>query len=426
MFDFDNFREIWSTIKKNKLRTFLTGFAVSWGIFMLVVLLGAGNGLRNGIQYNFREMADNRVQMWPSRTTKPWKGMRANRRLVFQDEDYYMLKVDHPEIVLSSAVVSHSNMIAYNREYYSAEFNGVFPDHSLINVIQFHPGKGRFINEVDIRDKRKVIVLSPRMAEVLFREKEPLGEYVRCGDIMFQVVGVYYEKTEGYNSPAYIPFSTAQLLYNKGRGFYNLNFTVTGVTTKEENEAFEERLRASFAKRHKFDPTDKSAIGLWNAGNEMRMFNNMMGGITLFIWIVGISSLMAGLVGVSNIMLVTVRERTREIGIRKAIGAKPTSIIRLIIFESILITAVFGYFGMITGIGLMEGVNYFMTLSGVNEPQTGANPGENVTLFLNPTVSISIAVSSTILLVIAGIVAGYFPARKATKISAIDAMRAEG
>ena len=425
MFDFDNFREIWSTMKKNKLRTFLTGFSVAWGIFMLVVLLGAGNGLHNGIMFNFRDMADNRVEIWPRWTSKPWKGMKPNRRLVFNDEDYYMLKRQHPEVVLCSATVSHSDTLAYNREYFTGETNGVFPDHALINFVQFHSGKGRFINDMDIREKRKVIVLSPRMAEVLFRDKNPLGEFVRCGQLMFQVIGIYYDKNMSNNAPAYIPFSTAQQLYNKGRGFYELSFTVKGVTTEEENEAFEQRLRESLARRHKFDPTDVSAIGMWNSGREMRMFNNMTGGIILFIWIVGISTLMAGIVGVSNIMLVTVRERTREIGIRKAIGAKPSSILKLIIFESILITAAFGYLGMISGIGIMEIINYVMTLSGANDAPAGGNPGEDITLFRNPTVSLSIAFSATVVLVIAGVFAGYFPARKATKISVIEAMRAE-
>ena len=425
MFDFDNFREIWSTMKKNKLRTFLTGFSVAWGIFMLVVLLGAGNGLHNGIIYNFRDMADNRIEMWPRWTSKPWKGMRPNRRLVFKDEDFYMLKQMHPEVVLSSASVDHNDNISYNKEYFSASTNGVFPDHALINVIQFHPGQGRFINDVDIRDKRKVIVLSPRMVEVLFRDKNPIGEFVRCGHLMFQVVGVYYDKNLSNSSPAYIPFTTAQLLYNQGRGFYNMSFTVRGVTTEEENEALEQRLRETLSRRHKFDPTDKSAIGMWNMGNQMRMFNKMTGGIITFIWIVGISTLMAGIVGVSNIMLVTVRERTREIGIRKAIGAKPSSILKLIIFESILITATFGYLGMVSGIGLMEAVNYVMTLAGANAAPASGNMGEDVTMFRNPTVSLSIAFSATVILIIAGVFAGYFPARKATKISAIEAMRAE-
>ena len=425
MFDFDNFREIWSTMKKNKLRTFLTGFSVWWGIFMLVVLLGAGNGLSNGIKYNFRDMADNRVEMWPRWTSKPWQGMRPNRRLVFKDEDYYMLKQEHPEVDLCSATVNHSDTLTYNKEYFTGQTNGVFPDHARITFVQFHPGKGRFINEIDIQSKRKVIVLSPRMAEVLFRDKDPLGEFVRCGHSMFQVIGVYYDKNMSNNSPAYIPFSTAQLLYNKGRGFYNLTFTTKGITTEEENEAFEQRLRESLAKRHRFDPTDNSAIGMWNTSNQMRMFGKLTGGILMFIWIIGISTLMAGIVGVSNIMLVTVRERTREIGIRKAIGARPSSILKLIIFESILITAAFGYIGMITGIGVMEGINTVMTMTGANDAPAGGNMGEDLTLFRNPTVSLGIAISSTVILVIAGVFAGYYPARKATKVSAIEAMRAE-
>jgi putative ABC transport system permease protein len=425
MFDFDNLREIWSTMKKNKLRTFLTGFSVAWGIFMLVTLLGAGNGLRNGVMYNFRDMADNRIEMWPRYTSKPWKGMRANRRLTFEDEDYYMLKREHPEVELCSATVYHSDTLTCNKEYFTGETDGVFPDHAKINFIQFNTGRGRFINDTDIRDKRKVIVLSPRMAEVLFRDRNPLGEYVRCGHVMFQVVGIYYDKNMSNNSPAYIPFSTAQLLYNKGRGFYNLTFTVRGVTTEAENDAFEQRLRASLARRHKFDPSDKSAIGMWNTASAMRTYGNMMNGILLFIWIVGIGTLMAGIVGVSNIMLVTVRERTREIGIRKAIGAKPSSILQLVIFESILITATFGYVGMVSGIGLTEGIDYVMTLSGANSAPAGGNPGEDLTLFRHPTVNLTIAVSSTVLLVVAGVFAGYFPARKAVKVSAIEAMRTE-
>lgn len=425
MFDFDNFREIWSTMRKNKLRTFLTGFSIAWGIFMLVALLGAGNGLRNGVMYNFRDMADNRIEMWPRYTSKPWKGMRPNRRLSFKDEDYYRLRQEHPEVDLCSATISHSDTLTCNKEYFTGGTNGVFPDHAKINFIRFHTGKGRFINDVDIRDRRKVIVLSPRMAEVLFRHRDPLGEYVRCGSIMFRVVGIYYDNNMSNNSPAYIPFSTAQLLYNKGSGFYNLTFTVKGVTTEAENEAFEQRLRASLAVRHKFDPADKSAIGMWNTASAMRTFGNMMNGILLFIWIVGIGTLMAGIVGVSNIMLVTVRERTREIGIRKALGAKPSSVLKLIIFESILITAAFGYVGMISGIGLTEGIDYIMTASGANSAPAKANPGENLTLFRHPVVNLGIALSSTVLLIVAGVLAGYFPARKAVKISAIEAMRAE-
>ena len=418
-------REIWSTMKKNKLRTFLTGFSVSWGIFMLVVLLGAGNGLHNGIMYNFRDWGNNRIEVWPRSTSKPWQGMRPNRWLSFKDEDYHMIKKEHPEIELCSATVNHSDTLTFDKEYFTGQTNGVYPDHSLINFLQFHPGKGRFINDLDIRDRRKVIVISPRMAEVLFRDKNPLGEFVRCGHSMFQVIGIYYDRNMSNSSPAYIPFSTAQLLYNKGQGFYSLTFTVNGINTEEESDAFEQRVREGFARRHKFDPTDVSAIGMYNSGDEVRMFTSMTNGIIFFIWIIGISTLMAGIVGVSNIMLVTVRERTREIGIRKAIGAPPASILRMIIIESVLITAIFGYVGMISGIGVMEGVDAIMTMLGYNDASSDGNQGESLMLFRHPTVSLSIAVSATIVLIIAGAFAGYYPARKAVKISAIEAMRAE-
>ena len=379
MFDFDNFREIWSTIKKNKLRTFLTGFAVSWGIFMLITLLGAGNGLRNGIIFNFRRFSANTVEVWGRYTTMPYKGNPTNRRI-----DY--------------------NSIIY------------------INVASQN---GRFINKMDMNATRKVIILSPRMAEVLFRNEDPLGKYVKCGNMMYQVVGIYDDDDKSNNAPAYIPFTVAQQLYNKGFGFGSIYFTVNGVSTEEECKDFENRFRSYMARKHIFDPTDKNAIGMWMTGNEIRMFNTMTDGILLFIWIVGIGTLMAGIVGVSNIMLITVRERTREFGIRKAIGAKPASILKLVIVESIMITAIFGYIGMLMGIGLTELIDYGMTMSGMNNASSGGNPGEDLTLFRHPTVSLGISLAATGVLVVAGVLAGYFPARKAVNVSAIEAMRTE-
>ncbi len=425
MFEFDALREIWSTMKKNKLRTFLTGFSVSWGIFMLIVLLGAGNGLRNGIMYNFRNFSQNMVEVWTRYTTKPYKGMQANRQIEFKQEDFDALTREHPEIVLRSATVSHSDTLAFGEEYLTGSMNGVYPDHAMISYVNVNAGNGRFINDLDIREKRKVIVLSPRMAEVLFRDQPPLGQYIRAGHRMFQVVGVYNDDDKSNNAPAYIPFSTAQAIFNRGFGFGSMTFTVKGIVTEEENDAFAQRFRERMARRHQFDPTDKSAIGLYNSANEFRMFNGMMNGIALFIWIIGIGTLMAGIVGVSNIMLITVRERTREFGIRKALGAKPHSILGLIIFESILVTAIFGYVGMLLGIGLTELISYGMSMSQAGTPQGGGNPGENMSIFRDPTVSLSISMMATGVLVIAGVLAGYFPARKATKISAIDAMRAE-
>ena len=424
MFDFDNFREIWSTIQKNKLRTFLTGFSVAWGIFMLIVMLGAGNGLRNGIAYNFRNMATNSVEVWTRYTTKPWKGIQENRSLHFKNEDLTDLKRDFPEVNLISPTLYHNDTITYNREYLTGQTMGVSADFNQIRYIQIEPKNGRFINEQDLREKRKVIVLSPRMAEVLFREEAPLGKYVRCGNSMFQVVGVYTEDNKSNNSPAYIPFTVSQLLYNKGYGFGNLIFSVEGIVTEEENDAFEERFRIWMARRHQFDPTDKNAIGMWNMGSEFRMWNTMMNAITLFIWIIGIGTLMAGIVGVSNIMLITVKERTKEFGIRKALGAKPASILGLVITESILVTAVFGYVGMIGGIGLTEVINSAMQTAQAAQ-QAGENMGEDLSIFRNPTVDLGIALSANLLIIVAGVLAGYFPARKAISVTAIEAMRTE-
>lgn len=424
MFDFDNFREIWSTIKKNKLRTFLTGFSVAWGIFMLIVMLGAGNGLRNGIAYNFRNMATNSVEAWTRYTTKPWKGIQENRSLHFKNEDLTDLKRDFPEVNLISPTLYHNDTITYNREYLTGQTMGVSADFNQIRYIQIEPKNGRFINEQDLREKRKVIVLSPRMAEVLFREEAPLGKYVRCGNSMFQVVGVYTEDNKSNNSPAYIPFTVSQLLYNKGYGFGNLIFSVEGIVTEEENDAFEEQFRVWMARRHQFDPTDKNAIGMWSMGSEFRMWNTMMNAITLFIWIIGIGTLMAGIVGVSNIMLITVKERTKEFGIRKALGAKPASILGLVITESILVTAVFGYVGMIGGIGLTEVINSAMQTAQAAQ-QAGENMGEDLSIFRNPTVDLGIALSANLLIIVAGVLAGYFPARKAISVTAIEAMRTE-
>lgn len=421
MFDFDNFREIWSTIKKNKLRTFLTGFSVAWGIFMLIVLLGAGNGLKNGIMSNFRNIGYNRVETWTRYTSKPYQGMQINRKIRYKDEDLKFIPLQNPEVDLITAVIYRSDTLAYGEEYNSYSLQGVHPDKAMMDNIEIPVGSGRFINEIDEREKRKVIVLSPRMKEVLFKGKNPLGEYVKAGDIAYQVVGVYKGEESNYDAPAYIPFHTAQMLYKRGFGFADIIFTVKGISTQEEYDAFEKRFRRQMGVRHKFDPEDLRALGMWSSLEEVMMLNGMLNGITLFIWIIGIGTLTAGIVGVSNIMLITVRERTKEFGIRKAIGATPFSILKLIIVESILITAVFGYLGMILGIGLTEGVNTLMEMANVGKEVSR----DDMSIFLNPTVNLSIALSATALIVVAGVLAGYFPARKAVLITAIEAMRNE-
>lgn len=336
MFDFDNFREIWSTIQKNKLRTFLTGFSVAWGIFMLIVLLGAGNGMKNGIMSNFRNFSLNRVETWPRYTSKPYKGMQMNRRIEYKDEDLIAIPRENPEVDLITASISRSDTLSYGDEYNAYSLNGVHPSKAVIDNIEMTVGNGRFINDIDVKEKRKVIVLSPRMKEVLFKGEDPLGKYVNAGSVAYQVIGVYKAEDNDNNAPAYIPFSTAQTLYNAGYGLDEIIFTVKGISTQEEFDAFEKRFRQQMGARHKFDPEDRRAIGMWSTLENFMMLNGMMNGIALFIWVIGIGTLTAGIVGVSNIMLITVRERTREFGIRKAIGATPFSILKLIIVESIL------------------------------------------------------------------------------------------
>ncbi|MDR2041486.1 MAG: ABC transporter permease [Tannerella sp.] len=425
MFDFDNLREIWSTMKKNKLRTFLTGFSVAWGIFMLIILLSAGNGLGNGIAHNFRNMAENMVTCFPRYTTLPYKGFQPNRRIEFTERDIRAIKRNHPEADLISPVNYLSDTLSFNGEYMTIDMQAVYPDYASIRYLPIHAGNGRFINDVDLAQRRKVIVITPRMSGVLFRDSvPPLGQYVKLGNLMFLVIGIYRDDDRGMDAPAFIPFTTGQMLFDGGYRIRRISFTLKGVDTEKEADAFEERFRAYMAHRHQFDPADKNAIGLWNTGNEFRMWRNMTNGIALFIWIIGIGTLMAGIVGVSNIMLITVRERTREFGIRKAIGAKPSSILRLIIVESVLVTAVFGYIGMVSGIGLTELINHFMEMAEAASAG-GGNPGENVSIFRNPTVNLNIVLSATGLLVAAGVLAGYFPARKAVKIPAIEAIRTE-
>ena len=421
MLDFDNFREIWSTIQKNKLRTFLTGFSVAWGIFMLIVLLGAGNGMRNGIMKNFDNWADNRVEMWGRRTTKPYRGLQNNRPITLKYADFEALKRDNPEVDLISATISHSDTLSYGEENNVYSLEAVHPAKGLIDKFDKRGSEGRFINDVDLIERRKVIVISVRMQEVLFKGKSPIGEFINVGPLRYKVIGVYKDEQNSNNSPAFIPFSTGQLLYGDNNTINNLLFTVKDINTEAESEAFEQRVRGQFGRRHQFDPEDNRALGIWNTLDDFRMMNGMMNGITLFIWIIGIGTLTAGIVGVSNIMLITVRERTKEFGIRKALGATPFSILKLIIIESILITAVFGYMGMIGGVGLTEGINMIMeSMNAGNEVDQN-----DMSIFYNPTVSLGVALSSTLLIICAGVVAGYFPARKAIKITAIEAMRTE-
>lgn len=417
MLNFDSLREILSTIRKNKLRTFLTGIAVAWGIFMLIMLLAAGNGLKNGVSSNFADRAQNSITLYPGWTSMPYNGLPSNRQIKFDFKDYDLIRNKIANIEYVSARISQSVTLSYGKEYGAWRLNGVSDEASFINNIKVESGNGRFLNKIDINNKRKVIVISQDMKDILFKDEDPIGKYVIANNIAYKVIGVYDKKNQyDNNPPAYIPFTTAQMLYNKGWGFRQIEFTVIGLNTVEKNEEFVEHLRLLMGKLHSFDPKDRSALYVRNMAQMVEETNDMFNTINFIVLVIGICSLMAGIVGVGNIMLITVKERTREIGIRKAIGATPLSILKLIIFESIFITAISGYLGMIFGIGITEIVNSIMEMM----PNS-----DGPTMFRNPTVSLSTVIVSTIILIIAGVSAGLMPAIRATRIRPIEAMREE-
>ena len=411
-------QEILAGLKHNLLRTILTGLSVSWGIFILIVLLGAGNGLKNGVTSNFSERATNTVQMWPGQTSMPYKGLKSGRNLQFSEKQVTAVHDNLTESSGETGIIEKQSTITYKNEYGSYNLVGANPQYEKIFNLKFLENDGRFINKLDLDASKKVIILDKKITEVLFKKESALGKYVQVGDIMFKVIGVNSKKERWGNGNAYIPFTTAQLIYNPDRKFHSIAMTVNGLETNEANEAFNEKLKGSIAQSLSYDPKDTQALHLWNAQRDYVETMKIFGGITIFVSIIGIFTLIAGIVGVSNIMLVSVKERTREIGIRKAIGAPPASILRSIIIESILITAVFGYIGMVFGIGLTEMVNFFLEQSAAGNP-------EGMSVFKNPTVSLSYVLVSTSILILSGVVAGYMPARRAVRIKPIEAMREE-
>lgn len=417
MFDFDNLVEIFHTIRKNKLRTFLTGFSVAWGIFMLIVLLAAGNGLKNGVMSNFGDRAVNSVQVRGGRTSVEYKGIPKNRSIRLDQKDFDLIQLQVPEADKISARITTDTKVSFKDESSDCQFDGVYPVHAGIYGVKIKDNQGRFINDIDMRERRKVAVINPRLKEILFKDKNAVGETIIAGGLAFKVIGVYEGGDWGDEKKAYTPFTTSQLLFNSGWGIQSVNFTTKGINTLEESNAFEAGLLSKMAGLHQFDPKDDKALRIWNTFEDYIQTMGIFNGINLFVLVIGAMTLIAGVVGVSNIMLISVRERTKEFGIRKALGAKPASILRLIILESLLITGIFGYVGMVGGIALSEVLNTAM--------ETMNQGGDGFSVFKNPTVDIGIAIGATLTLVVAGVLSGLFPAYKAVKITAVEAMRRE-
>jgi putative ABC transport system permease protein len=420
MFDIDKWQEILATIKKNKMRTFLTGFSVAWGIFMLMILLGAGNGLSNGVSENFMRDAVNAMWLWSGRTSVPYQGMKENRQIRFTNADYEILKDLEGIENTSGRYFIGGNMFSYGNEY--GEYTAITCHPDLKEVESLEIVEGRFVNHVDIKQARKSVVLGKDIYDALFKDKEAIGEYVRVNNIPFKVVGICKEGGGTRHRNAYIPVSTGQKVFNGSNRLHNFALTINAETI-EESQAIETRVRETLANKHKFDAADESALGSYNKLEDVIQTMKIFQAIDIFIWIIGIGTLIAGVVGVSNIMLIVVKERTKEIGIRKAIGASPASVIGLILLESVLITTIAGYIGLVLGTGLMEGINFFVEQQYAASAATNGGNGE--TLFRNPTVDLNVAMMATLLLVVAGAIAGYIPAKRAARIKPIVALRDE-
>lgn len=418
---FDIWQEIYNTIRRNKLRTFLTGFAVAWGIFMLIVLLGAGNGLIHAFEEAAGERAMNSIKIYPGRTTKAYEGLKEGRRIQLDNKDLRASDTYFPNNIINAGATVWQNdvNVTFGQEYVNISLGGIFPNHMEVEAVKLY--KGRFINEIDIKERRKVMVLHKKTAEILFDKSHtsPIGQFVNAGNVVYQIVGIYNDKGDSGENPGYIPFSTLQTIYNKGDKLNNLILTTKNLKTKDANETFEKEYRKVLGANHRFDPTDNSAIWIWNRFTDYLQQQTGMSILRTGIWVIGIFTLLSGIVGVSNIMLITVKERTREFGIRKALGAKPFSILWLIIVESVTITTIFGYIGMVAGIGATEWMN---NAFGKQTMDAGMF---SETVFLNPTVDLSVAIQATLTLVIAGTLAGLFPARKAARIRPIEALRAD-
>ena len=414
-------KEIWSTSKRNKLRTSLTGFAVAWGIFMLIFLLGAGNGLINAqLQQSTRFLA-NSMRVFPGETSKAYKGLKEGRSITLNDRDILISNETYGQYVddVGGRLEQYNVSINYGDNYVASQsLVGVAPTHPKIDKTELIDG--RFINEIDMKDQRKNVVLSRSQAKELCKDYRSLvGKNVKISNLNFQVVGIYKDDESRNNTDAFIAYSTIKTIYAKGDDAGSLEFTIKNLKTKEDNEQFEKNYRASINNNHQAAPDDDRTIWLWNRYMDNIQMNQGIAIMQTALWIVGLFTLLSGIVGVSNIMLITVKERTREFGVRKAIGAKPWSILKLIITESIIITSFFGYIGMVCGVAANEIMDATI---GHTTVDTGLF---KAAMFVNPTVGLGTCIGATIAIVIAGTIAGLIPAIKAAKIRPIEALRAE-
>ena len=418
MFDLDKWEEIWLTMMQHKLRTALTAFGVFWGIFMLVILLGAGNGLRNGAMQNF-DIAKNAVFVWTEETTVPFEGFDAGRSVQLNNEDLAALhRLDEVAVIAPRLQVGNrfsGQALPIVRGDKSVAFAIMGDAPEFLEIKPYILEQGRFLNEIDMQRSRKVAVIGKRVRDELFDpEEDPIGGYVRIGGVPFQVIGVFDTRVMGEQAinelqTVHLPLSTAQRTFNMANHIDWFGFIpAAGVTATETEDAVKEVFRS----RHHISPDDRQALQSFNVEREFREMQGIFSGIAGFSWFVAIGTIIAGMVGVANIMMIIVRERTREIGIRKSVGAKPLSIVGMIILEALVISGVAGYMGLVSGVFLIEGVALAME-------QVGAQSD----FFANPEIDFGVAISAIAVLVFSGVFAGFFPGLMAARINPIHALR---
>ena len=416
----DIITEIWSTARRNKLRTTLTGFAVAWGIFMIIVLLGAGNGLINATMKQHSDFMSNSMEAYGGTTSKPYKGLSEGRYIQLNKRDLEATESEFKNHIDDVGACYYvSSTVTNGENFKNIQIAGVYPVHT--QIVKEHMLCGRFINDIDQKERRKVLVLH----DVQAKELEPkdyktlLGKFVKVGNLSFKVVGIFKSRGEGYGN-AYSAYSTIKSIYGANTpSLGSIEFTFHGLNTQNANDEFEKDYRRRLNGIHEAHPEDKRAIWIYNNYTQSMQMNDGIAIIHTFLWVIGLFTLLSGIVGVSNIMLITVKERTHEFGIRKAIGAKPWSILRLIITESVIITTLFGYVGMMCGIAANE---YMDATLGHEVTDLGV---EKITLFVNPTVGLDVCFEATMVMIIAGTIAGLIPAFKASRIRPIEALRAD-
>lgn len=417
---FELFHEIQGTLSRNLMRTIATGFAVVSGLFLLIVLQGAGNGVIHSFQYNMGGFAFDAVHVFGGMTTRPWEGIKEGRLIRLDDRDLEMSRRHFPhQITTAIPTVTNDGVVASYGGHYvsSASMVGVYPEYAASQAVEML--EGRFVNEMDLKEKRKVCVIGSNSCNDLFKEGgTPIGQHVKLGSILYTVVGVYKVNEMFNGSNFYVPYTTLCTIYNKGRFIDELTMNTRNIPTDSAMQQFIAEYTRATSHIHSFDPEDDRALWIWNQAGDNIQMQRAMNILNRSFWILGLLTLLSGVVSVSNIMLISVKERTREFGIRRAIGARPWNIIMMVVLESVTITAIFGYIGMLLGIFFCEWMdatvgNQVMDL-GVFQAK----------YFVDPTVDLHICIQATIVIIVAGALAGFFPARKAVKIKTIDALRA--